>query len=80
MHSLSFLIELDVNLLTVILDYLFFPGSMDPNDFLREAQIMKTLRHKNIIELYAVCTSEEPIYIITELMKKGSLLQYFRGM
>lgn len=52
------------------------PGSMDPEDFLREAQIMKRLRHAKLIQLYAVCTMEEPIYIITELMKNGSLLDY----
>uniref|UniRef100_A0A3Q3ANS0 Tyrosine-protein kinase n=1 Tax=Kryptolebias marmoratus TaxID=37003 RepID=A0A3Q3ANS0_KRYMA len=55
------------------------PGSMDPTDFLREAQIMKKLRHSKLIQLYAVCTTEEPIYIITELMKNGSLLEYLQN-
>lgn len=54
------------------------PGTMDPKDFLAEAQIMKKLRHPKLIQLYAVCTLEEPIYIITELMKNGSLLQYLQ--
>ncbi|NWZ24602.1 FRK kinase, partial [Asarcornis scutulata] len=54
------------------------PGSMDPKDFLREAQIMKNLRHPKLIQLYAVCTLEDPIYIITELMKYGSLLEYLQ--
>ena len=31
-----------------------------------------------LIQLYAVCTQEEPIYIITELMKNGSLLEYLQ--
>lgn len=52
---------------------------MDPEDFLREAQIMKRLRHAKLIQLYAVCTMEEPIYIITELMKNGSLLEYLQS-
>lgn len=52
---------------------------MDPKDFLAEAQIMKKLRHTKLIQLYAVCTMEEPIYIITELMKNGSLLDYLQG-
>ena len=52
---------------------------MDPADFLTEAQIMKKLRHPRLIQLYAVCTMEEPIYIITELMKNGSLLEYLQG-
>lgn len=53
---------------------------MDPKDFLAEAQIMKKLRHQKLIQLYAVCTVEEPIYIITELMKHGSLLEFLQGM
>ena len=52
---------------------------MDPRDFLAEAQIMKKLRHPKLIQLYAVCTLEEPIYIITELMKHGSLLEFLQG-
>ncbi|XP_054051188.1 tyrosine-protein kinase FRK isoform X1 [Rissa tridactyla] len=54
------------------------PGSMDRRDFLREAQIMKNLRHPKLIQLYAVCTLEDPIYIITELMRYGSLLEYLQ--
>jgi len=52
---------------------------MDPKDFLREAQMMKKLRHPKLIQLYAVCTMEEPIYIITELMSNGSLLEYLQS-
>jgi len=54
-------------------------GTMDPKDFLSEAHIMKRLRHPKLIQLYAVCTLEEPIYIVTELMKFGSLLEYLQG-
>ncbi|XP_038618698.1 tyrosine-protein kinase FRK [Tachyglossus aculeatus] len=55
------------------------PGSMNPTDFLREAQILKNLRHPNVIQLYAVCTLEDPIYIITELMRHGSLQEYLQN-
>jgi fyn-related kinase len=55
------------------------PGSMNPTDFLAEASIMKKLKHSNLIQLYAVCTIEEPIYIITELMQNGSLLDYLQS-
>eukprot|EP00128_Syssomonas_multiformis_P016763 Colp12_sorted_trinity150504_noHs@12380 len=54
------------------------PGSMSPQDFLAEAAIMKKLRHPKLITLYAVCTDREPIYIVTELMSNGSLLDYLR--
>lgn len=40
---------------------------------------MKRLRHPKLIQLYAVCTLQEPIYIITELMKNGSLLDYLQS-
>jgi len=53
-------------------------GSMDPQDFLGEAQIMTKMRHANLVQLYAVCTKEEPVYIITELMSKGALISYLQ--
>ncbi|NXS11593.1 FRK kinase, partial [Neodrepanis coruscans] len=61
-----------------VLLYAVVSGSMDPKDFLREAQIMKNLRHPKLIQLYAVCTLEDPIYIVTELMRYGSLLAYLQ--
>ena len=54
-------------------------GTMSPTAFLSEAQIMKKLRHPKLVQLYAVCTQEEPIYIVTELMENGSLLEYLKG-
>lgn len=48
-------------------------GAADPNDFLTEAQIMKKLRHPRLLQLYAVCTKDEPILIITELMHQNLL-------
>ena len=53
-------------------------GSMNPNDFMLEAQIMKKLKHEHLIKLYAVCTQEEPILIVTELMNNGCLLDYLQ--
>ncbi|KAK0133713.1 Tyrosine-protein kinase Fyn [Merluccius polli] len=54
------------------------PGTMSPESFLEEAQIMKMLRHDKLVQLYAV-VSEEPIYIITEYMGKGSLLDFLKS-
>ena len=48
------------------------PGTMSPESFLEEAQIMKKLRHDKLVQLYAV-VSEEPIYIVTEYMSKGKM-------
>lgn len=48
-------------------------------DFQLEVQIMKRLRHKHLISLFAVCTSSSPFYIITELIEKGDLLHFLRN-
>ncbi|KAF7254203.1 Tyrosine-protein kinase Fyn [Varanus komodoensis] len=53
------------------------PGTMSPESFLEEAQIMKKLKHDKLVQLYAV-VSEEPIYIVTEYMSKGSLLDFLK--
>ena len=39
---------------------------------------MKQCKHDKLVRLYAVCTDMEPIYIVTELMSKGSLLDFLR--
>lgn len=51
---------------------------MNPADFRAEAEIMQQLYHPKLIQLYALCTKEEPIYIVTELMCNGSLLDYLQ--
>ena len=46
--------------------------------FLKEANILKKLRHDNIIRLHGVCTKEHPFYIVTELMENGNLKEYLK--
>ena len=55
------------------------PGTISANEFCEEVSLTKQLKHLKLVQLYGVCTKEEPIYIITELMKHGSLLLYLRG-
>ena len=47
--------------------------------FLKEANILKKLRHDNIIRLYGVCTKKYPFYIVTELMENGNLKEYLKN-
>lgn len=47
--------------------------------FRAEVQAMKRLRHRHILALYAVASAGDPVYIVTELMAKGSLLELLRG-
>ena len=51
---------------------------MSADAFLEEAKIMHKLRHRKLVQLMGVCTNQEPMYIITELMVNGSLLDYLR--
>ncbi|XP_054904409.1 tyrosine-protein kinase HCK isoform X1 [Poeciliopsis prolifica] len=55
------------------------PGSMSVEAFLMEANLMKSLQHDKLVRLNAVVTKEEPIYIITEYMEKGSLLDFLKS-
>jgi len=52
------------------------PGTMSADAFLDEAKIMHRLRHRKLVQLMGVCTRGEPMYIVTELMVNGSLLEY----
>lgn len=58
------------------------PGTANAADFLAEAQIMKRLRHNKLLQLFAVCTREEPFLIVTELMQENLLhfLQSHHGL
>ncbi|CAO2578263.1 Tyrosine-protein kinase HCK, partial [Lemmus lemmus] len=53
------------------------PGSMSVEAFLAEANLMKTLQHDKLVKLHAVVT-QEPIFIVTEFMAKGSLLEFLK--
>ncbi|CAD5111924.1 DgyrCDS1185 [Dimorphilus gyrociliatus] len=53
-------------------------GTMPKEKFMEEANAMKNLKHPNIVSLFAVCSREEPIYILTEFMDHGSLLSFLK--
>ncbi|XP_060788993.1 tyrosine-protein kinase Lyn-like isoform X2 [Neoarius graeffei] len=55
------------------------PGSMSVEAFLQEANLMKTLQHDRLVRLYAVVTKSQPVYIITEFMANGSLLDFLKS-
>ncbi|XP_069810192.1 tyrosine-protein kinase Srms [Dendropsophus ebraccatus] len=57
----------------------FKQGDLNKSDFEKEIIALKNLCHKNLIQLLAVCSIGEPIYIVTELMVKGNLNDYLKG-
>ena len=48
------------------------------SDFLHEAEVMKLIRHSNVVSLKGVCTQGTQLLIITEFMSHGSLVKYLR--
>ncbi|XP_061638826.1 tyrosine-protein kinase Srms [Phyllopteryx taeniolatus] len=46
------------------------------DEFVKEVQALKSLNHPKLIQLLAMCSRGEPVYIVTELMCKGSLKSY----
>ncbi|XP_062324131.1 tyrosine-protein kinase Blk isoform X2 [Osmerus eperlanus] len=52
-------------------------GTMEPEAFLQEANLMKKLQHDRLVRLHAVVTME-PILIVTEFMINGSLLDFLK--
>ncbi|XP_060899952.1 tyrosine-protein kinase Lyn isoform X3 [Labrus mixtus] len=55
------------------------PGTMTVEAFMEEANVMKMLQHNRLVRLYAVITKTPPIYIITEYMANGSLLDFLKS-
>ncbi|XP_014674180.1 PREDICTED: tyrosine-protein kinase Src64B-like [Priapulus caudatus] len=53
-------------------------GTTSSSSFLQEAKIMTKTRHDKLVQLYGVCSEEDPIYIVTEYMNNGNLLHYLR--
>ncbi|XP_069794228.1 tyrosine-protein kinase ABL2 isoform X1 [Narcine bancroftii] len=52
--------------------------TMEVEEFLKEAAVMKEIKHPNLVQLLGVCTLEPPFYIVTEYMPHGNLLDYLR--
>ncbi|KAM3617397.1 uncharacterized protein V6R79_005551 [Siganus canaliculatus] len=67
------------NLIKVAIKILKSDSELNNREFQREVQILKQLRHRHLISLFAICTASAPFWIITELMEKGSLLSFLRG-
>nr|XP_018668848.1 tyrosine-protein kinase ABL1-like [Ciona intestinalis]XP_018668849.1 tyrosine-protein kinase ABL1-like [Ciona intestinalis] len=56
----------------------FREDTTNTEEFLKEAAVMKSIKHPNLVQLLGVCTREPPFYIVTEFMSEGNLLEYLR--
>ncbi|KAF7642852.1 hypothetical protein LDENG_00249710 [Lucifuga dentata] len=67
------------NRINVAIKVIKSDSELNHTEFQKEVQMLKSLRHRHLISLFAVCMASTPYYIITELMEKGSLLKFLRG-
>ncbi|XP_068197841.1 protein-tyrosine kinase 6b [Antennarius striatus] len=67
------------NMIKVAIKILRNDSELNHAEFQREVEILKRLRHRHLISLFAICTASTPFWIITELMEKGNLLGFLRG-
>lgn len=54
------------------------PGKMTSEEFLAEAKMMHRVHNRRLVQLLGVCSLDDPILIITELIEHGSLLNHLR--
>lgn len=54
-------------------------SSKAAQDFLTEASLMTSLRHRNLVQLLGVVFDGPSICLVTEFMAKGSLVDYLRS-
>eukprot|EP00045_Choanoeca_perplexa_P009991 m.99625 g.99625 ORF g.99625 m.99625 type:complete len:691 (+) comp15104_c0_seq1:118-2190(+) len=52
--------------------------TMNEQDFLKEADVMKRMKHENLVRLWGICSQGRPLFIVTEFMPNGNLLDYLR--
>ncbi|KAG8567082.1 hypothetical protein GDO81_013492 [Engystomops pustulosus] len=57
----------------------FKQDDLNRSDFEKEISALKNLCHRNLIQLLAVCSIGDPVYIVTELMVKGNLNDYLKS-
>lgn len=54
-------------------------SSKAAQNFLAEASLMTSLKHQNLVQLMGVVFDGASIYLVTEFMAKGSLVDYLRS-
>ncbi|KAJ1368831.1 hypothetical protein KIN20_030170 [Parelaphostrongylus tenuis] len=48
-------------------------------EMMREARLLRNFKHQNVVRFYGVAVDEQPLYIILELVKGGSLIVYLKS-
>eukprot|EP01147_Barroeca_monosierra_P009724 gene9724-1927_t len=54
--------------------------SMDHEEFIAEAEVMKHFKHRNLVELLGIVVGDTSVMIVTEFMENGCLLDFLRQL
>lgn len=54
-------------------------SSKTAQSYLAEASVMTSLKHQNLVQLLGVVFRDQSVFIVTEFMGKGSLVDYLRS-
>lgn len=57
---------------------LLFQYGVQVEDFISEAKMRQSINHKNLVQLYAVCTTSTPVLLIMEHMSNKTLYNYLK--
>uniref|UniRef100_A0A8R1DJF9 Tyrosine-protein kinase n=1 Tax=Caenorhabditis japonica TaxID=281687 RepID=A0A8R1DJF9_CAEJA len=55
-----------------------FLSKMKIKEMMNEARFIRNFNHKNVVRLYGVAHDKQPLYILLELVKGGSLQDYLK--
>ena len=53
-----------------------FKSEIDLNNVKQEIEIMKLVKHKNVVQMYEIMESENKLYIVLDFCEKGELFDY----
>ena len=56
----------------------FKEETMEPEDFLKEAEVMTKMQHPALVQMHGVCTKERPMFLVVEFVSRGCLLELLR--
>lgn len=68
----------EAKVMTCVFQYLIINFIYLTNYTILSHFVRRKLQHANLVQLYGVCSKHRPIYIVTEYMRHGSLLNYLR--
>jgi len=65
----------------VAIKKLIYPEDMDIQKYIdREMEVLRGMRHPNIVQLLGLCVHNDDLYLITDFLKEGNLRHFLKDM